>query len=65
MLAPSRDYDVTAPFWRANPAVTGYHYWLIVDFPGGAGEGDSWEEGWVDYFWQPKVKPEQLSLIHI
>src|SRR3954471_11331164 len=21
MLAPSRDYDVVAPFWRANPAV--------------------------------------------
>ena len=21
MLAPSRDYDVAAPFWRANPAV--------------------------------------------
>ena len=34
--------------------VTGYHYWLIVDFPGGTGEGDSWEEGWFDYFWQPK-----------
>lgn len=35
--------------------VTGYHYWLIVDFPGGTGEGDSWEEGWFDYFWQPKL----------
>lgn len=44
---------------RANPDVTGYHYWLIVDFPGGTGEGDSWEEGWFDYFWQPKVPPEQ------
>jgi len=39
---------------RLNPDVTGYHYWLIVDFPGGTGEGDSWEEGWFDYFWQPK-----------
>lgn len=39
---------------------TGYHYWLIVDFPGGTGEGDSWEEGWFDYFWRPKgVTPEQ------
>jgi hypothetical protein len=39
---------------RLNPDVTGYHYWLITDFPGGTGEGDSWEEGWFDYFWQPK-----------
>ena len=39
---------------RLNPDVTGYHYWLIADFPGGTGEGDSWEEGWFDYFWQPK-----------
>jgi beta-galactosidase len=45
---------------RLNPAVTGYHYWLITDFPGGTGEGDSWEEGWVDYFWQPKgITPRQ------
>lgn len=39
---------------RLNADVTGYHYWLITDFPGGTGEGDSWEEGWFDYFWQPK-----------
>lgn len=39
---------------RRQPDITGYHYWLIVDFPGGTGEGDSWEEGWFDYFWQPK-----------
>lgn len=39
---------------RTIQDVTGYHYWLIVDFPGGTGEGDSWEEGWFDYFWQPK-----------
>jgi hypothetical protein len=39
---------------RLNPDVTGYHHWLITDFPGGTGEGDSWEEGWFDYFWQPK-----------
>lgn len=39
---------------------TGYHYWLIADYPGGTGEGDSWEEGWFDYFWQPKgVRPEE------
>jgi beta-galactosidase len=38
----------------------GYHYWLIVDFPGGTGEGDSWEEGWFDYFWNPKnITPQQ------
>ena len=37
-----------------SPDISGYHYWLIVDFPGGTGEGDSWEEGWFDYFWQPK-----------
>src|SRR4030095_54946 len=39
---------------RLNPDVTGYHHWLITDFPGGTGEGDSWEEGWFDYFWKPK-----------
>jgi beta-galactosidase len=39
---------------RHRQDITGYHYWLIVDFPGGTGEGDSWEEGWFDYFWQPK-----------
>jgi beta-galactosidase len=39
---------------RRQQEVTGYHYWLIVDYPGGTGEGDSWEEGWFDYFWQPK-----------
>ncbi len=39
---------------------TGYHYWLITDYPGGTGEGDSWEEGWFDYFWRPKgVLPEE------
>jgi hypothetical protein len=40
---------------RRDPRVTGYHYWLIADYPGGTGEGDSWEEGWFDYFWQPKT----------
>ena len=45
--------------------VTGYHYWLIVDFPGGTGEGDSWEEGWFDYFWQPKhIVPEEGRAIN-
>jgi hypothetical protein len=39
---------------RADNRVSGYHYWLIVDYPGGTGEGDSWEEGWFDYFWKPK-----------
>jgi hypothetical protein len=33
---------------------TGYEYWLITDYPGGTGEGDSWEEGWFNYFWEPK-----------
>ncbi len=45
---------------RENKTVTGYDYWLIVDYPGGTGEGDSWEEGWFDYFWKPKaITPEQ------
>ena len=39
---------------RRFSEVTGYHYWLITDYPGGTGEGDSWEEGWFDYFWRPK-----------
>ncbi|HTV02597.1 MAG TPA: hypothetical protein VMF13_18755 [Luteitalea sp.] len=50
---------------RRQQDVTGYHYWLIVDFPGGTGEGDSWEEGWFDYFWQPKgITPEQGRAIN-
>lgn len=45
---------------RRDPGVTGYHYWLIVDFPGGTGEGDSWEEGWFNYFWEPKdIQPAE------
>ena len=50
---------------RRDPKVTGYHYWLIVDFPGGTGEGDSWEEGWFDYFWQPKsIRPAEGRTIN-
>lgn len=45
---------------RRQADITGYHYWLIVDFPGGTGEGDSWEEGWFDYFWRPKgISPSE------
>lgn len=50
---------------RREPDVTGYEYWLIMDYPGGTGEGDSWEEGWFNYFWQPKaVAPEEGSEIN-
>jgi hypothetical protein len=50
---------------RKRPDITGYLYWLIVDFPGGTGEGDSWEEGWFDYFWQPKsIAPREGSMIN-
>ena len=45
---------------RQDARVSGYDYWLIVDYPGGTGEGDSWEEGWLDYFWETKgIAPEQ------
>jgi beta-galactosidase len=44
---------------RADASVTGYDYWLLVDYPGGTGEGDSWEEGWFDSFWHPKVPPDE------
>jgi hypothetical protein len=45
---------------RRDGRVSGYDYWLIVDYPGGTGEGDSWEEGWFDYFWTPKgIRPEE------
>jgi len=45
---------------RRDSGIAGYHYWLIVDYPGGTGEGDSWEEGWFDSFWTPKsALPEQ------
>lgn len=50
---------------RADARVTGYEYWLIVDFPGGTGEGDSWEEGWFNYFWEPKgIAPPSGSQIN-
>lgn len=50
---------------RADGRVTGYEYWLIVDFPGGTGEGDSWEEGWFNYFWEPKgITPARGSQIN-
>ena len=45
---------------RRDPDVTGYEYWLVTDYPGGTGEGDSWEEGWFDFFWHPKgIRPEE------
>ena len=44
---------------RLDGRVSGYDYWLIVDYPGGTGEGDSWEEGWLNYFWMSKgIRPE-------
>ena len=39
---------------RSDERVSGYTYWLIVDYPGGTGEGDSWEEGWFGHVWDPK-----------
>src|SRR6059058_6026273 len=39
MLAPSRDHDVSAPFWRANPAVVAA---LIVAIVGAAAIGGAW-----------------------
>jgi beta-galactosidase len=45
---------------RRRPEVTGYEYWLSLDYPGGTGEGDSWEEGWFDAFWRPKnIEPSE------
>jgi hypothetical protein len=50
---------------RHQQDITGYHYWLLVDFPGGTGEGDSWEEGWFNYFWQPKgIEPRDGQAIN-
>src|SRR5436190_15172372 len=39
MLAPSRDGQVSAPFWRANPAVVAA---LIVAMVGAAAIGGAW-----------------------
>src|SRR5436190_7036782 len=39
MLAPSRDHDVSAPFWRANPAAVAA---LIVAIVGAAAIGSAW-----------------------
>jgi hypothetical protein len=44
---------------RTDHSVTGYDFWLLVDYPGGTGEGDSWEEGWFDYLWHPKLSSDQ------
>ncbi|HZM04006.1 MAG TPA: hypothetical protein VFC44_13425 [Candidatus Saccharimonadales bacterium] len=63
LLNVGRKYQIEAA--RRNPGVSGYEYWLITDFPGGAGEGDSWEEGWFDYFWQPKrVNPQEGRMLN-
>ena len=39
MLAPSRDTQVNAPFWRANPAVTAA---LVIALVGAAAIGGAW-----------------------
>jgi disulfide bond formation protein DsbB len=39
MLAPSRDYDVAAPFWRANPGVAAA---LIIAIVSAAAIGGAW-----------------------
>lgn len=39
MLAPSRDYNVTAPFWRANPALAAA---LIIAVVGAATIAGAW-----------------------
>lgn len=63
LVQSGRKYQIEAA--RHDPDVTGYEYWLITDYPGGTGEGDSWEEGWFDYFWHPKgVTPEEAREIN-
>lgn len=50
---------------RRHPEITGYEYWLNLDYPGGTGEGDSWEEGWFDAFWRPKnIEPREGKAIN-
>jgi disulfide bond formation protein DsbB len=39
MLAPSRDHDVSAPFWRANPAAAAA---LVIAIVGAAAIGGAW-----------------------
>jgi disulfide bond formation protein DsbB len=39
MLAPSRDHDVSAPFWRANPAVVAA---LVIAAVGAAAIAGAW-----------------------
>ena len=61
----SSDASIQIERVRRRQDITGYHYWLIVDFPGGTGEGDSWEEGWFDYFWRPKgITPREGQAIN-
>lgn len=40
---------------RRNPRLQGYQQWLINDFPSGTHQGYLWEEGVLDFFWEPKV----------
>jgi hypothetical protein len=49
---------------RKMPGFAGYTYQLITDYPGGTGEGDSWDEGWYDFFWKPKTPPEEGRLLN-
>ncbi len=39
---------------RRNPHLQGYQQWLINDFPSGTHQGYLWEEGVLDFFWEPK-----------
>lgn len=58
LLQSERKYKIEE--LRLSSAYVGYGYFLIEDFPGGTGEGDSWDEGWFDYFGHSKsVTPEE------
>jgi len=46
---------------RRMPEIQGYDLWQSTDYPSGL-EGFIWEQGLVNYFWEPKtVGPEEFS----
>lgn len=51
---------------RNNPDIQGYQIPSgIVDFPSGSREGELWEEGVFDFFWQPKyASAEEWSRVN-
>jgi len=53
MLAEMRKFRIEKI--RRMPWISGYQLWLINDYPSGTPEGYIWEEGTLNFFWEPKA----------